>query len=407
VTGALWGAVGAVVALGALGNVWLLRQEALQRRRRVNTVALVALSVGSAVIVVASSVYARPWWWDVVTAAVAIASLGGVGGCLRALWGTPRPRGWRSGLLAAGALGFGALLMAMGATLAVLDGAAIAASGQPRLGWHGGAVLEHPVLYQIFWGPQWAGPSVPARDVAVAFQRQLPTSRWAAAVARSGFGVESFAAGGCWVDPAPPPHPGVPATGTASGPFADEVRAVLSGTRPVAPCPGAPATSLPAAVPAEAVVALWLSPDVPYALGGLAAHGALPWPGLPHGLAATGLPGAYAWWHTPACRLHPACDALPPLAAPTYALSHELLETATNPFGHGWYANAPLQWTARYALRHGPPSLFGPAPVYLGEVADLCEPGAPAAGDRVLVGRLDPGGPPTAAFDRPGLGCVT
>ena len=92
-------------------------------------------------------------------------------------------------------------------------------------------------------------------------------------------------------------------------------------------------------------------------------------------------------------------------APPTYALSHELVETVTNPYGRGWYADVPLQWSARYFLSHGPTSLLGTAPVFQGEVADLCEPGQPdAPGERVATLGARP--LTVAGFYRPGTGCV-
>jgi hypothetical protein len=97
------------------------------------------------------------------------------------------------------------------------------------------------------------------------------------------------------------------------------------------------------------------------------------------------------------------------LATPSYALSHELVETVTNPYGRGWFADVPVQWSARYFLDHGPTSLLGRAPVFQGEVADLCEPGQPdAAGASVgaLVAARGPQPLTVADFYRPGTGCV-
>jgi hypothetical protein len=122
-------------------------------------------------------------------------------------------------------------------------------------------------------------------------------------------------------------------------------------------------------------------------------------------LAATGLTGAFAAWGLPSCRTRAACRALPDDAAPTYALSHEVVETAANPYGRGWFADAPLQWAARYVLSHGPTSMLGSAPVFQGEVADLCEPGQPDARRPVRPGA--PHASTVASFYRPGVGCTT
>jgi hypothetical protein len=362
--------------------------------------------VGSAALVLVTLAFARPWYWDLIVAVASLFTLAATFLCLRVLWHRPRPTRGRSLALAAAAVLCGVGLVAMAGIAAVVDGAALSGA-EPDLAYHGGAVLSDPVLYQVFWGPEWlqAGPS-PALQEAAAVERRLARSNWTGALLASNFGVVSFTSGGCWVDPTPPARPGLPAASMASGPFPDEVRAAFGGAHVLTPCPGTPAASPPAVLPADALVAVWLPSDVPYALGGVAAHGAVPWPGRTQGLAATGLPGSYVDWGRRSCASDPACGALPSYASPAYALSHELVETITNPYGGGWFSDPPLGWTARYVLNHGPPSLFGVPLVYPGEVADLCQPGGAAAGNRVLVGRLDPGGPAVAPFFRPHRGCV-
>ncbi len=138
------------------------------------------------------------------------------------------------------------------------------------------------------------------------------------------------------------------------------------------------------------MVALWLDPGVAYELGGVSAHSSVPWPGRPDGLAAAGLTGGFAFWGRPSCARSAACRSVPSFASPTYALSHEFLEATTNPFGHGWYADVPLRYAARYFLSHGPTSLLGTAPAFEGEVADLCEPGQPDAPAHQRIAILGP-----------------
>lgn len=402
--------VAAVAFAGIGGNVWLLAQESRGRgrggrSRRVNTRVLKWLAILATSVVLATCVVARPWYWDVAVGSVAVGALAGVLWSLRALWRRPHPARRRSVALAAAAVLAGVALLVLAGVAAVLDIAAVSAS-EPQPIYHGGAVLARPVLYQLFWGAIWdRSPTRPAVAQAVAFDRELGHSAWAASLVSSGFGISSVTSGGCWIDPSPPAHPGVPATNMQAGPLPVEIRVAFSGRRRLTPCPGSASGSTPPVLPADALVALWLPPDVPYRLGGVAAHGAVAWPGRREGLAATGLPGAYAEWGLPSCARHPDCRDLPSYAPPTYALSHEVVETITDPFGGGWFADAPLGWTARYVLAHGPPSLFGVPPVYPGEVSDLCQPGEPGARGRVLVGRLDPGGPPVSPFFRRGRGC--
>ncbi len=163
----------------------------------------------------------------------------------------------------------------------------------------------------------------------------------------------------------------------SSGPFPAELHRVFGGGARLVPCPGYSSATAPPTLPADAVVALWLDPGVAYDLGGVSAHGVVPWPGRPDGLVVAGLTGGFASWGGPPCARSAACRSVPGYATPTYALSHELVEATTNPFGHGWFADVPLRWSARYFLSHGPTSLLGAAPAFQGEVADLCEPGQP------------------------------
>ena len=403
--------VALVVFVGVGGNITLLVQETRGRirTRGWNSKLLRALSGLSAAVIVGTAFVARPWYWDLALAVVAAAGFAGVTTLLRALWrAQPPPSTIRVVGLATSAVLTGVVLLGLGGVAAVLDVASLT-SATPVLGYHGGGQLSSPELYMVFWGPEWGRGDPPALRDAVAFEQALPGSAWGAAVTSAGFGVSGFRDGGCWIDPTAPAA-GTTVTGAGSPPFGREVAAAFGRRHDLRSCPGTQSSTVPAALPADAVVALWLPATVPFESGGVAEHGYIDWPGHPGGLVVAGLPGGYAFWGLPKCAKKPVCAGLPGYAKPTYALSHELLEAATNPYGGGWYAPGPLSWTARYVLRNGPPSLFGITgrPSYPGEVADLCEPGAQLVHGHMLVGRLDPSRPlPVTAFYEPGHGCVT
>jgi hypothetical protein len=402
--------VTAVVCLGVGGNIGLLVQEARERirTRGWNTKLLRGLSVISATVIVGTAFVSRPWYWDLAVAGTAATCLYWVLTFLRLLWRVRPPSIVRAVGLATPAVLAGVVLLGLGGVAAVLDVASLT-SAAPMLAYHGGGRLRSPELDMVFWGPEWQERDLPTVRQAVAFQLALPESRWAQGVTSGGFGVSNFESGGCWIDPtAPTAGTAVPGTGSAA--FRQELAAVFGGRHGLRPCPGSRAVSAPTALSPDAVVAMWLPATVPFEIGGVAEHGSVSWPGHPSGLVVAGLPGGYAYWGLPSCAQKAACAALPPYAPPTYALSHELLEAATNPYGEGWYAPGPLSWTARYVLANGPPALFGVYghPSYPGEVADLCEPGSLLVRGRVLTGRLDPSEPlPVAAFYAPRRGCRT
>ena len=406
---ALLAVMALLVLVGLAGNVWLLAQEArgLARTGRWNTRILRWLSFGCTLVVLGTAVFARPWYWDLALVALAVAALVGTQELLGLLHHPPVPSLRRALLLAAGAMGLGIVLLGQAGVAAVLDGAALS-SGDPVVAYHGGALLQSPVVYQLFWGSSWARPGVPAVAAAIDFDAGLSSSAWSRSVVASGFGVRGFAPGGCWIDPGSIRH-GARVTAT-SAVVTSEVADVFDGRRAVLPCAASGPRQPPTTLPPDAVVALWLPPDATLAISGVAAHGAATLPGRSGALELVLLPGGYATWGLPACRSQPACQALPSYAAPSYTLSHEVLEAATNPDGGGWFAAAPLSWTARFVLSNGPGSLFGVGshPSYPGELADLCEPGSVVPGQPLLQGVLDPTDPvPVAAFYRPGKGCVT
>ena len=361
--------------------------------------------MASVVVTVASLVFLRPWYWAFAIGVAAVVALVAVVRLLGHLAHRRPGDRWASVGVALVSVVLGSGLIALGGTAAVLDATALW-GGNPRPIPHARQVLAHPVLYQVFWGAAWAAtPPPPALTQAVTFQRVLPTSSWGVAVVDAGFGVDSFRSGGCWIDPQTPAAR-VRAATTSSGPFPAELRAVFAGRRHLLPCPGSPVRPLPSVLAGDAVVAVWLSPGVAYGLGGVSAHGSTPWPDRPAGLVVTGLSDGFTTWGEPGCARAPACRALPAFATPTYALSHELVESVTNPFGQGWFADAPLQWSAAYLFHHGPTSLLGATPPFQGEVADLCEPGQPDAAEYHLPEPTTSDGFSVAAFYRPGVGCV-
>jgi hypothetical protein len=406
VTGHIFGALGLLAVVGAGGTVWLLVRDGRGRSRLSSARGLRVATTLSAVVVLGTVGFLRPWYWDLAIAAAVIAALVFFHLLVGTLEHRTSPATGGAIAVAMVAVVLGSALVMVGATAAVIDGAALE-GGKPVAVAHDHQVLAHPVLFQVFWGPSWDGVgATPAFAQATAFQRTLPTSQWASAVIGAGFGVGSLTSGGCWIDPTRPTI-SEPASSMTSGPFPQELRRVLAGHTHVVPCPGFTGTEVPKILPADAVVALWLDPGVPYELGGVSAHSSVPWPGRPDGLATTGLTGGFALWGQKSCGRDRACSSVPSFASPTYALSHELVETVTNPFGHGWYADVPLRWAARYFLAHGPTSLLSTAPAFEGEVADLCEPGQPDTPSRTPVAAPGPLHVPVADFYRPGTGCVS
>jgi len=404
VTGRILGIVALVAVVAAGGTVWLVVRDEQGGNRTSNARMLRRLAGASALVVLVTVVFLRPWYWDVTVVGAAGAALVAVHGLLRMLERRASLADWGAIAAAMASVVLGSGLVTLGGAAAVVDVAALT-GGPPVPVAHGGQVLVRPVLYQLFWGPAWAVRGAPtALTLAVAFQRALPSSRWAAAIVHGGFGVRSVRSGGCWVDPDPVGGPGA-ASSTASGRFPAELQHALGGRHRVRACPGTAGVAVPAVFPPDAVVAVWVDPAVPYALGGISAHGSVPWPGRPEGLAVAGLTGGYAEWGRPSCAREAACRAVPADAPPAYALSHEVVESITNPYGDGWFADAPLQWSARYLLDHGPGSMLGAGPVFPGEVADLCEPGQPDA-RRPLSRVLGPSPLAVAPFFRPGAGCA-
>jgi hypothetical protein len=409
-SGAVIGRVFEVVSLlgvvSAGGTIWLLVRDEHGRSRSSSARALRRLSAVSTLVVLVTVGFLRPWYWDLAIAVLVMTAFLGVQVMSRVLERRGSPASWGAISMAMASVVLGSSLVTLGGAAAVIDGAALVGSDPVPVA-HDRQVLAHPVLYQVFWGPAWEGlRASSALAQGAAFERNLSTSPWASSVVGAGFGVGSFSAGGCVVDPSSP-APSGPASSTSSGPLPDEVQRVFQRRQRLSACPGFPPTEVPKTLPPDAVVLVWLDPAVGYELGGVSSHGSIPWPGRPNGLATAAMTGGFVLWGTASCRHAAACRALPGFASPTYALSHELVETVTNPYGRGWFADVPLRWSARYYLSHGPTSVLGTAPVFQGEVADLCEPGQPHAPQprSATAGRAHH--LPVAAYYRPGTGCVS
>ncbi len=298
-TGHILSALGLLAVVAAGGTVWLLVRDERGRSRPSTARALRITTSVSALVVLATVAFLRPWYWDVVIAAAVVGALLGFHVLVRALERRTSPASWGAIGIAMISVVLGSALVMLGATSAVIDGAALV-GGKPVPVPHDHQVLAHPVLYQVFWGPSWDGRgATPAFAQATSFQLALPTSRWTAAVVGSGFGVGSISSGGCWIDPNVPPSSA--ASSTSSGAFPDELRRVFDKHTQLVPCPGFTATEAPKTLPPDAVVAMWLDPGVAYELGGVSAHGSVPWPGRPDGLVAMGLTGGFSHWDEPSC----------------------------------------------------------------------------------------------------------
>jgi len=395
-------AVAAVLAAG--GSVWLLVRDGHGRRQVRRARRLRRMAGVSALIVMGTLGALRPWYWDLGIAAAVTVGFFAVSALLHLLLRRP-PAGMAATAAALGAVLLASGLVATGGTAVALDAASLAGGAAVPVD-HGGPVLERAVVYQLFWGTTWtSSPPSPALAAARSFQSGLASSTWASKVVGGGFGVRSIVSGGCFVDATPAPR-GSRATSIVAGVFPQEVRAVFTHHRPAAACPGTSPAAAPPVLPRDALVVVWLDPDTVYALGGVSVHGAVPWPGRRHGLAVAGLSDGYASWGLSSCSIRPSCRTLPTDRPPTYALSHEVVEGITNPYGRGWYADTPLPWSARYVLDHGPTALLHPLPPFPGEVSDLCETGPLVeVAARGIDGRVA-GDVVVAPFSRPNGRCV-
>ncbi len=308
-TGHILGALGLLAVLSAGGTVWLLVRDERGRSRTSSARALRITTAASALVVLGTVAFLRPWYWDLVIAVAVVAALFGFHVMVRALERRTSAASWGAIGLAMISVVLGSALVMLGATAAVVDGAALV-GGTPVPVAHDRQVLAHPVLYQVFWGPSWdSGGTTPAFAQATAFQRSLPTSQWASAVVGSGFGVGSIGSGGCWIDPtAPTPSA---ASSTSTGPFPDELNRVFRRHVHLDACPGFPASETPTTLPTDAVVALWLDPGVADELGGVSAHSSVPWPGHAEPVATMVLTGGFAHWGEPSCAHSPRVDRFP------------------------------------------------------------------------------------------------
>jgi len=244
VIGHVLGIVAMLAVISAGGTVWLLVRDERGHSRSSSARLLRRATGVSAVVVLLTVSFLRPWYRDVAIGVVVIAASFGVRGMLRALERRASPAGWGAIALAMAAVVVASGIVTLGGAAAVLDGAALVGGGAEPAA-HDGQVLAHPVLYQVFWGAGWDHPTpTPALVQGAEFERALSTSSWSSAVVGAGFGVRGLRAGGCWVDPGVPASAG-PVSSTVSGQFPDELHRVFTGHARVVPCPGLPPTSVP------------------------------------------------------------------------------------------------------------------------------------------------------------------
>ncbi len=367
------GAVALLAVVSAGGTVWLLVRDERGVSRPATARALRRLTAVSTVVVLVTIAFLHPWYWDLSIAALVAAAFLGVHAMLRALEHRASPATWGAIAVAMASVVLGSALVTLGATAAVIDGAALV-GGKAVPVAHDGEVLARPVLYQVFWGPEWDQPGTTAAlGQGAAFQRALPASSWASAVTEAGYGVEGLGSGGCWVDPTPP-APSGPASSMTSGPFPAEIHRVFGGHARLLPCPGFSAAT-PGTLSADAVVAVWVDPTVAYQLGGVSAHGAVPWPGRPDGLVTAGLTGGFASWGGPSCARR---RRLPGAAG----LCHSDLRAVPRAGGGDQQSLRPR------VVRGRPPAVVGALlPLPRADVVARCRPGLPGRGRRPVRAR--------------------
>src|SRR5579872_7090782 len=176
-----------IAVLAAGGSVWLLVRDGHGRRQVRRARRLRRMAGVSALIALGTLWALRPWYWDVGIATAVTVGFFAVSALLRLLLRRP-PVGMAATAAALGAVLVASGLVAIGGTAVALDAASLV-GGAPVPVDHGGPVLEHAVVYQLFWGPTWAStPPPPTLSAARSFQEALATSAWASQVVRGGFG---------------------------------------------------------------------------------------------------------------------------------------------------------------------------------------------------------------------------
>ena len=344
--------------------------------------ALRRLTAVSALVVLVTVVFLRPWYWDLAIA---------VGGRGRHCWACTSWCGRSS--TATSPASWGAIAVAMvsvvlGSALVTLGGhrggdrRGRAGGGHGRCPCHTTARCSPiPCSTRCSGGPPWDGHgATPALAQAAAFQRALPTSQWASAVVGSGFGVGSHRLGRLLDRPDAARRRRRPrARRRGRSPTSSTVSS--TGTSASCPCPGFTATEVPQTLPADAVVALWLDPGVAYELGGRVG----PRLGAVAGAARrAGHDRPDRWvrrWGRPSCATQPGV----PIGVPSFA-SPDLRARRTSSSrpsptlsATGGTRTSPCAGRRATSCRTARRRCSSAAPAFEGEVADLCEPGQPDA----------------------------
>jgi hypothetical protein len=124
VTGHIFGALGLLAVACAGGTVWLLVRDGRDRRRHSSARGLRVATTLSALVALGTVGFLRPWYWDLTIAAAVIAALVSFHVLVRSLERRTSPATWGAIGVAMVAVVLGSALVMVGATSAVIDGAA-------------------------------------------------------------------------------------------------------------------------------------------------------------------------------------------------------------------------------------------------------------------------------------------
>ena len=372
-------AVALLAVVSAGGAVWLLvRDETRPEPGLQRPGAVRRLTVVSALVVLVTVAFLRPWYWDLAIARRRRRRLlAWSTSCWRRSQHRTSPASGGAIAVAMGRWSSASGLVTLGGTAAVIDGAALV-GGKPVPVPHDGQVLGHPVLYQVFWGPAWDRQR---RHPGAGAGRRVPARRCPLAVgvgwSTPGSGCGSFSSGGCWIDPDTPRRG--PGCQHLVGPVP---RRAPPGLRPAAPRSGRARASPP--LRSRGPCRRCGGGAVARSRRGVrAGRGVGPQRGAVAGPARRAGRGRLDGRFAPGVdlvRLRMPRAVRFPAVSPRPTRCHTSSSRRPPiPSGTAGTRTFPCAWAARYFLSHGPTSLLGTAPAFQGEVADLCEPGQPDA----------------------------
>src|ERR1700694_5446305 len=92
--GHILGGVALISVVSAGATVWLVVRDERGRSRSSSARALRRLTGASALVVLGTIAFLRPWYWDLAMAATVVAAFLGLHVLLRALERRPSPAGW-------------------------------------------------------------------------------------------------------------------------------------------------------------------------------------------------------------------------------------------------------------------------------------------------------------------------